>query len=848
MFGVPLYTALCNDFSTNGLGLLLPLECYVEEQVNGKYEATLVHVITDDYRWAQVQKGMLIKCTCPARESPLYETVGVSTQSSTVTRSIYKVKTNGGRLRLRQKPNASSKILSLWKPGTEVIKLADATGNWYQVSIRNGGQTGYMYAGYLQFVRNITETIEAAKPTGSAGVQVQISRDQLFRIYAIQNDTESGLQTLHAMHVFYDLRTDATNEKYEPDNEAAATAVARIMTHRIDANDDFTLYADRLTGTVKGEYDHCSPIKAWLDPDDGMLTQAKGLLFRDNFDIFMLPDETRDMGVTIRRGKNLVGVTVDSDDADVVTRIIPCGKDKKGDPLYLDGTIYVDSSRINDYFRPHTKKIEYDVRVVDKDADNVTTFTSIPAARARLRALANEDFNAGCDLATYGMDVNFVILSEREAADYPEWVHLQAVHMNDTVTVIDEMIGLRAKVRVTGYKWDVLLEQYEDLMLGEIQTLKETVYGFELPAAGVSGTKIAPGTADGAILRNLSLQYAKISTAAIQQLAADAITAVTAYIGSITAETIETDQLSANMAEIFRLLVNKITADAITAETIETDTLMASLAEMVSVSARYGDFNFATVQHLVASAMNIQQAAVAGRVFIENLDVAYAQMVDATISNLVVKSSEGDYYRLDVSTDGSVTATQVTVSPEEREAGHTTGGRAILDTDIAAVNLSTANLLATYALVNQIDAARIDVAQLFAQDAFIRHLNTTDISSNTTVQIVTRIAQDASAAAAEAQDQADAATLIANALENQLKLWFTFDSDLGFIVQKMDENGQPVSIWSTVTDEVGYHIRRADLEEYVFSAYRDRVRVQKLEIGDIMIKASSAGGHVWTRR
>ena len=184
--------------------------------------------------------------------------------------------------------------------------------------------------------------------------------------------------------------------------------------------------------------------------------------------------------------------------------------------------------------------------------------------------------------------------------------------------------------------------------------------------------------------------------------------------------------------------------------------------------------------------------------------------------------------------NGNVTATPTTVTPAEEQAGQTDAGRVILETDITAANLSTGNLLATYALVNKIDAARIDVDQLFAQRAFIDHLNTTDLSSNTTLTIVTRRLDETDAALEDYIDQQS--------------LWFTFDSDVGLVVQRKDENGTPMSIWSTITDEVGFHIRRADLQEYVMSAERDRVIVQKLQIGSLVAKGTTTGGWVWVRR
>ena len=104
----------------------------------------------------------------------------------------------------------------------------------------------------------------------------------------------------------------------------------------------------------------------------------------------------------------------------------------------------------------------------------------------------------------------------------------------------------------------------------------------------------------------------------------------------------------------------------------------------------------------------------------------------------------------------------------------------------------------------------------------------------------------AQAAADAAQTSADAAAATADALDDIFNMWYSF-TDEGMIVQKKYEDGTTASIWSTLTDNEGFHIRRADLAEKVFSAYKDRCRVQKLVIGNTMIKSSGNGGMVWVK-
>ena len=87
-------------------------------------------------------------------------------------------------------------------------------------------------------------------------------------------------------------------------------------------------------------------------------------------------------------------------------------------------------------------------------------------------------------------------------------------------------------------------------------------------------------------------------------------------------------------------------------------------------------------------------------------------------------------------------------------------------------------------------------------------------------------------------------------VRDNVNMWFTFDKDRGLVISRPpyeDDDGVEhiQSIYSTITDEEGFHIRREDLPRYLFSAYRDRCRIENLEIGDLVMKKTAKGGQVW---
>ena len=229
------------------------------------------------------------------------------------------------------------------------------------------------------------------------------------------------------------------------------------------------------------------------------------------------------------------------------------------------------------------------------------------------------------------------------------------------------------------------------------------------PEGGLNAAALT-GAVDGALL--------SVGSVTTNKLAAGSVTAE-----KIAAGAIDADAIKAIVAEINTLL----------ADDVQADTLGAALAAFTVLTAGTAEFDRATIEHLVSQALNLEFGTL-NEVFISNLRVKYGQMVSATIGNLVIQASDGNYYRIDVDPSGNVTSTPVTVSEDEIAAGQTDGGRIILATDITADSLNTANVLATYALINKIDAARIDADQLFTREAVIAKLLTTDISSNSYIQ------------------------------------------------------------------------------------------------------------------
>lgn len=470
MYGIPIFDAKATDFSGNGIGLVFPTECTVEEIENSEYTLRMTLPLSADGRWQIATNGNIIKALCPVRENP-EATVDLDDGETGEDVPIYSVN-RAALAPLYKEPNAEATVLERLPRGTELVALDEiGDGDVYaHVSTVNGGMTGYVRR--VQISTNPTRT-ETVRENGGTAVNLSYPRPQLFRIYSTSIDAAQEEVTVEAMHIFYDLRGNIIKEDYEASNVAASEAAQHCFGKLLNGH-PFHLHAADLTGTVSGNYGWMNYVEALLDDQSGIIDQAGGQILRDNFDIWLSrKDENHVAKTRIQRGKNITGLQVNSDDSEVITRIIPCGKDKDGEELFLTPTRYVDSNAIDAYPIIRAQKIDYDISVGDD-------YKTEEAARTALRSAAEEDFRKGADIPAYGMEVDFAMLGGTGSENFRV---LQRLHLGDMVTVVDDVLGLSGAIRMTEYIWDVLLEQYNSITLGDFNTAKFRYWG----NAGVAG-------------------------------------------------------------------------------------------------------------------------------------------------------------------------------------------------------------------------------------------------------------------------------------------------------------------------------------------------------------------------
>lgn len=662
------YPASCTDFSGNGLGVVTPMSCTVTETLNGEWELTLVHDIDERGKWKRLSEGCILRAPVPAAMTPSVDLVTQQYQTSTYDVQIYKITTKSGPLHLRSGTGTNYRILGKYKKGREVIVLNKTTSSWYEVTAPDG-KHGYMASQYLTFQRTETQTVQTNVGFRNQVIEARQLRDQPFRVYRVVPELDKV--TVYARHTFYDL-IDNMIKSLKPSPSAVGAPVVQSLSGACLSSHDFSFYSD-LTSTAEDvEWENDNPVEAMLG-ENGLVSKYGAELARDWYDVFLVRRVGNDTDVSIREKKNLTGISYDVDETDVVTRIMPTGEDADGNILYLP-ELYIDSPNLNAYTHPKWVHLPVSEAKEVTDGDEPK---SKAQCYAEMRKAAQAEFDAGCDLPTVTLKVDFINCSDAE--EYKQYAALTDIFLGDSVRVVARRIGVEISMRMTQYTYDCLTRKYTSVTLG---TAADTLEGSmissrQLPSGVISGSKLAINSVGAgqlqsgsvgslqvkmaaiqtAHIQDAAITKAKIAEATIGELNATAITAISAKIQELAAKNITTDELYAALATI---AVAQITAANIEKANInwadigELAAQIATIAQAQITTANINNANidWASIVNLNAeiakiakaqiTAANIESAAIDWAA-IKDLNAAVAKIALAQLTTANINNAEIDW-------------------------------------------------------------------------------------------------------------------------------------------------------------------------------------------------------------
>jgi len=257
-----------------------------------------------------------------------------------------------------------------------------------------------------------------------------------------------GIVTFNAYHLSYKLSSIVVSPFTAT---GIADAMAQIVPNSMNPN-PFEFWTDKVVSSAFS-LDEPRSVRSLLGGERGSLLDVygKGEYEFDKWTVRLYLNRGQDSGVTIRYGKNLSDITQEIDSSGYYNAVAPYWKGEDETVTLPDLVTLDDVTEI--------KAIPLDLT---SSFENAPTEDELrQAARTRL------ENSSGINVEE-NIKADFVQLWQTE--EYKDYAPLQRVHLCDTVTVIYEKLGVNAKKKVFRTKWNVLLDRYDEIELGDAQT------------------------------------------------------------------------------------------------------------------------------------------------------------------------------------------------------------------------------------------------------------------------------------------------------------------------------------------------------------------------------------------
>lgn len=328
-------------------------------------------------------------------------------------------------------------------------------------------ETGLDYIDY--FVEG--NIVVANTPTG----------DQAFRISNVQK-TKSKLIS-KCYHVYYDSENYLIADSYVV-NKTCADALDHLN-RATEPRSEFTVSSD--IETVNSF--RC--VRKSLDEAvKTVLERWGGHLVRDNFNIGIMSEIGQDNGIIVQYKKNLKDITCEENWNDVVTKLLPVGKDGiLLNALDPQASIYVSSE--TQYSLPYCKTVSFSQDIDQEDYETEEEYKQ--ALIDDLHSQAMEYVESHCL-----PQVNYTLKANVE----------KLTDVGDLIKVKDERLGVDLLTNVIGFEYDCILEQYTEIEFGNFSN---SLSGFAIDITqsinttaqkqeqGIVGTKQLLFNSDGTV-------------------------------------------------------------------------------------------------------------------------------------------------------------------------------------------------------------------------------------------------------------------------------------------------------------------------------------------------------------
>lgn len=272
---------------------------------------------------------------------------------------------------------------------------------------------------------------------------------QPFRIYKIAKSMSGATITVNAEHISYDLTGYVTTPFVAGDIQAALSG---LVSHCITNDCPFTLQSSRSTA-ANFSPDEPASIRSWMGGRQGSLLDVYGGEWHyDRYTATLENNRGTNNGARILYGKNLLTLEQEEECSNLYSHVYPFFKAEDG--TIISGTL-TQVAAVS-----YTRVLVLDFTEEWADSEEPPTAQDLTLRAARYIAANN------LAIPKVNLKLNFAQLQ-----DLPEQIDLC-----DMVTVYFERFGVEAFAECVKTTWDVLLDRYSSIELGDMKnTLSDTI-------------------------------------------------------------------------------------------------------------------------------------------------------------------------------------------------------------------------------------------------------------------------------------------------------------------------------------------------------------------------------------
>lgn len=303
--------------------------------------------------------------------------------------------------------------------------------------------------------------------------------NQAFRIS--NTSTTRTKITAKCYHIFYDTENLLIEDTFVVDKDCN-DALDQLNSNTSNTS-PFTTVSN-----ITGINSYRCVRKSLYEALETVIERWGGHLVRDNFTIKVMDSIGQDNGVTIRYAKNLKTINCDENWDNVVTKLLPVGKD--GLLLnYLDETadIYVYSDL--QYDIPFTKTVSFEQDIDQENYSDTEDYYN--ALLEDLKIQAQQYVNDNCV-----PNLNYTLKANVE----------KLTDIGDIIQVIDERLNLNLETNVISYDYDCILKKYTELEFGNFT---QKLSGLMASISNATSTAVNEATQELQVTLSSELQQAQ---------------------------------------------------------------------------------------------------------------------------------------------------------------------------------------------------------------------------------------------------------------------------------------------------------------------------------------------------